>query len=117
MVVNGKNCSRRGKMMYRKKYDGVIEAVRYSPEGWLSLARVYERVGAAFTDRILLTRDQLIERLRNGKRFMIGQRRTYMAGTFDVSSQVRLSDPPGKETLYITQPTVDRDDLQGTPLF
>jgi hypothetical protein len=104
-------------MMYRKKFDGVIEAVRYSPEGWLSMARIYERVGAAFTDRILITRDQLVQRLKTGKRFMIGQRRVYMAGTFDVSSQVRLSDLPGKETLYITQPARDHDDLQGAPLF
>ena len=104
-------------MFFRKKYDGVIEAVRYTPQGWLSEARVFKRVGAAFSDRIILNREQLIEQINEGKRYMVGKRKAYMAGSFEVSSQVRLLERPDRDTLYTHQPYTDRDDLQGAPLF
>lgn len=37
------------------RFDGVIEAVRYSPDGKIEVARAYERRGAAFSDHVLIT--------------------------------------------------------------
>jgi hypothetical protein len=38
-----------------KKFDGVIEAVRYK-DGQIEVVRTFERRGAAFTDRLMLNR-------------------------------------------------------------
>ena len=40
-----------------KKVDGVVEAVRYR-DGQIEVVRAYERRGAAFSDRLLLTRKE-----------------------------------------------------------
>ena len=55
------------------KFDGVIEAVRYRG-GKIELVRAYERRGATFSDRVLLDRAALLDRLKKGKRFVTGQR-------------------------------------------
>ena len=55
------------------QFDGVIEAVRYKG-GKIDIVRAYERRGATFSDHVLLTRKTLIERVEQGKRFVIGQR-------------------------------------------
>jgi hypothetical protein len=38
-----------------KKFDGVIEAVRYK-DGQIEVVRAFERRGSAFTDRVMLNR-------------------------------------------------------------
>ena len=53
--------------MARKKIDGVIEAVRYTPGGMISVVRTYERRGAVWSDHIILDRTELIARLTTGK--------------------------------------------------
>ena len=45
--------------MARKTIDGVIEAVRYSPDGAISVVRTYQRRGAVWSDHILLGRKEL----------------------------------------------------------
>jgi hypothetical protein len=42
-----------------KKFDGVIEAVRYK-NGQVEVVRAFERRGAAFSDRILIPRRELL---------------------------------------------------------
>ena len=49
-----------------KKFDGVIEAVRYK-DGQIDVVRAFERRGAAFSDRIMIDRKELLERLKEGK--------------------------------------------------
>ena len=79
-----------------KKIDGVIEAVRYNPNGQIALVRAYERRGATFSDRVLLDRKTLLERLKSGKNFSIGQR---------------------KEFLTTREHAAQRDELEETPAF
>ncbi|HZU87465.1 MAG TPA: hypothetical protein VFF78_08275 [Anaerolineaceae bacterium] len=83
-----------------KKFDSIVEAVQYSPEGQLTLVRIYERRGAAFSDRVLLKREELIQRLKAGKRFVVGQRTIYMAGTFETGAALKLAGATGQE--YVT---------------
>ncbi len=105
-------------MMARKKFDGVVEAVRYASDGKISLARVYERRGPTFTDRILLTREELVERLKAKKRFYIGRRKPYLASTFELDGQpVTLSGERGKEVIQTGKQPGDSDRLEGAPLF
>ena len=92
-----------------KKIDGVIEAVRYK-NGQIVTVRAYERRGAAFSDRMLFERKELLERVKSGKRFVTGVRREFWAGTFDEGKLVEVVSRDGKE-LLATSAGVDRDDL------
>ncbi len=98
-----------------KKFDVVIEAVRYK-DGKIDVARVYERRGAAFTDRILLDRDAMIDLIKHGKHVVTGQRREYMGGMFDVDKPVQLAGQDGKQVITTTDQS-DHDELEGVPAF
>jgi hypothetical protein len=97
------------------KFDGVIEAVRYKG-GRIELVRAYERRGAAFSDRVLLDRPTLLQRLRDGKRFVTGQRREFLAGTFDVGKPVNLLTQDGSQ-IVTTLAQHEQDHLEGVPAF
>ena len=71
-----------------KKLDGVIEAVRYAPDGKIALVRAYERRGATYSDHLLISRDELVKRLKAGKRFVVGSRKEFLASTFEVAAEV-----------------------------
>ncbi len=76
------------------------------------------RRGAAFSDRTLISRTELLKWLKDGKKFVIGQRKEYLAGTFEIISDVRLMGTRSQEMIVAGQSkTSDRDDLQGAPLF
>jgi hypothetical protein len=99
-----------------KKFDGVIEAVRYQ-SGQIEVVRAFERRGAAFTDRILLTRDELLRRLKKGQKFVVGKRKEFLAGTFDVQEKpVQVLNRDGKETISTSAET-DHDVLEEAPVF
>ena len=70
--------------MAKPKIDGVIEAVRYKPDGQILWVRAYLRRGSTYSDRILLDRQELIELLKSGKSFVSGARVELMASTFQV---------------------------------
>jgi hypothetical protein len=99
--------------MATKKFDGVIEAVRYAPNGKIELVRAYERRGATFSDHVLLSRNTLVERLQKGKRFVIGQRKELWASTFSVSDEIRYTAV--KDVIANSQ-NVDHDSLNA-PVF
>ena len=98
-----------------KKVDGVIEAVRYK-NGQVVMARAYERRGAAFSDRLMLDRRELLERLKTGKKFVTGVRKALWAGTFDEGKTVQIVTREGKEFIA-TRADADRDDLEPAPVF
>ena len=98
-----------------KKIDGVVEAVRYK-NGQIVMARIYERRGAAFSDRAMLDRKELLERLKSGKRFVTGVRKEFWAGTFDEGKLLQVVTRAGKEFIA-TQPDADHDNLEPAPVF
>ena len=98
-----------------KKFDGIIEAVRYK-NGQITIVRAYERRGASFSDRILIERKDLLERIQNGKQFLTGVRREYLAGTFDEGKNVKVVSRDGKDFIS-TRDTSDHDELEETPVF
>ena len=103
--------------MTPKQYDDVIEAVRYQPDGQVDCVRVFQRRGATYSDRILLSRQALIERLKHGKKVAVGQRVPFLASTFDIGGEVRLEGADGREVILSGDKTQDRDNLEGAPLF
>lgn len=102
--------------MTRQKYDGVIEAVRYAPDGKIVFVRAYERRGGAFSDRVLIDRQHLLEQIKNGKRFVTGERRPLWAGTFEVGKPVKLIGKNGVQVVTTTDQT-ERDLLEDVPIF
>jgi hypothetical protein len=102
--------------MARVKFDGVIEAARYTPDGSILMVRAYERRGATFSDHVLLDRAALMEKLKKGKKFVIGQRTALLASTFETAQRVRLIGTKGQEFIS-TSETAYRDLLEDVPVF
>ena len=76
--------------MARTKIDGVIEAVRYSPDDKISVVLTYQRRGAVWSDHLLLDRAELVEQLKNGKNYVTGTRKNYLGSVFKTGSAVSL---------------------------
>jgi uncharacterized protein YjhX (UPF0386 family) len=98
-----------------EKFDGVIEAVRYTG-GRIDMVRAYERRGATFSDHVLLDRAALLSRLKQGRRFVTGQRRPLLASTFDVGKPVILVGPSGDQVVTTTDGH-QQDRLERVPVF
>jgi len=102
--------------MAKPKYDGVVEAVHYQPDGQVAWVRAYLRRGPTFSDRILLDRERLIGDLKSGKRYLVGKRIPLMASTFDVTNPLRIAEVDGQEVLVTGDLQVRQDRLEGVPV-
>ncbi len=98
-----------------KKIDGVIEAVRYK-NGQIVIVRAYERRGATFSDRVLLERKTLLERLKKGQQYITGSREELLASTFKIGKSVLIVNQNGHELLATNEKAV-RDELEEAPIF
>ena len=98
-----------------KKYDGVIEAVRYK-NGQIVVVRAFERRGAAFSDRVMMDRKELLERLKDGRKFIVGKRKELLAGSFEEGKPVKVVSRDGKDFIS-TSDQSDRDELEQAPVF
>lgn len=99
-----------------RKLDGVIEAVHYK-NGQIQLVRAFERRGAAFSDRVLINRKELLDRIKKGSKYLIGKRKQLLAGTFEVQDKpVQVLNQNGKEIIS-TRPDADHDELEQAPVF
>ena len=102
--------------MGKQKYDGVVEAVRYTQHGQIMWVRAYERRGSSWSDHVLLSREKLVERLKAGKVFLAGSRVEKMGGTFEVSLPLRLQKTGQQEIIITNNGQTERDLLTGVPL-
>lgn len=103
--------------MADQKYDGVVEAVHYTPEGRVDWVRAYLRRGIAWGDWVIIPRENLIKEIKAGKRMMVGKRVEYMAGTFDVTVPLQVSGKDGQEVITTSTASADRDTLEGVPVL
>ena len=98
-----------------KKYDGIIEAARYK-NGQIVTVRAYERRGASFSDRVLIERKDLVERIKSGQKFLTGIRKELWASTFEEGKPVQLVNRDGKDFIS-TRNETDHDELEQVPVF
>lgn len=99
-----------------KKFDGVVEAVRYK-NGQIMMVRAFVRRGAAFSDRMLFDRKELLDRLKKGKKFHVGKRTELLAGTFEVQDKpLQIVSRDGRE-IIATNPEANHDELEQAPVF
>lgn len=103
--------------MAKAKFDGVVEAVHYAADGQVSWVRVYQRRGPTFSDRILLDRPGLVQQLKAGKRYVIGERKIFWASTFDTSAALQLIQKGGRELIVAGDTSADHDSLGSAPLI
>jgi hypothetical protein len=108
-------------MAKQKKIDGVVVAVRYFPDDQVEWARVYLKRGDVFTDRVNLSRQDLIDQIKAGKHFVFGQRLEYYAGTFELTGNIQIHDQDSAEyvsladTINDSGQVSDREFLKGVP--
>ena len=98
-----------------KKFDGIIEAVHYK-NGQIVTVRAYERRGATFSDCVLIERQDLLERIKSGKKFLTGVRKEYLASTFQEGKPVQIMNRDGTDFIS-TRAGADRDELEQVPVF
>lgn len=105
--------------MAKTVFDGVVDAVHLDADGQVETVRVYERIaGAAFTDRILLTRAEFVARLKAKKRFTSAVRQEYLGCTFEPRQPVYLVSSGGKDILSTEKHNPSgKDMLTGIPIF
>lgn len=103
--------------MAKKKYDGVIEAVRYNPDGQIDLVRAYVLRGVTYSDRVLLDRATLVERLKAGKKFITGQRKEFLGSTFDFGKPLKAINKNGGFVVTTREDASQRDEVEATPVF
>ncbi|HEY3311450.1 MAG TPA: hypothetical protein VGK00_07405 [Anaerolineales bacterium] len=96
--------------MAKIKFDGLIEAVRYAPDGKIDLVRAYERRGSTFSDIILIDRANLVTRLKNGQKFVTGIRKEFLGSTFETTRFVQL-----KGNVITTGSDTNQDHLEEVP--
>jgi hypothetical protein len=101
--------------MASKKVDGVVEAVRYAPDGKVAFVRIYERRGPIFSDRLLLDREQFVTALRGKKRYVAGKQIERMGATFETGLEIRLVKAGSDEYIQSEQGSGERDDLKSVP--
>jgi hypothetical protein len=99
--------------MARKRLDAVIEAVHYLAGGNISIVRAYERHGVVWSDHILLSRNELSERLLQGKCVVVGKRKTYLGSVFETGAAVHLLEG----NIVTVEQSTAGDLLTGVPVF
>ncbi len=103
--------------MPKPKYDGVVVAVRYAPDGRVGWVRAYTRRGPTFSDHVMIRRDDLVDMIKAGKRFVVGQRIALMASTFEVGEAVRVIQSEDQEILISGANSSKQDRLEGVPIL
>jgi hypothetical protein len=103
--------------MAKAKFDGIVEAVHYDPDGKVKWVRAYLRRGQTFSDIVLLDRQTLAEQLKSGKRIMAGRRVPLRASTFEVSKPLRLVQQDRQEVLVTGDTAANKDCLEGVPVI
>lgn len=105
-------------MAKKPEYDGVVDAVHYNPDGSVKWLRAYERRGPTFSDLILIPRDEMIARLKDGKVFVTGQRVAQLASTFEAYKRIRVVDGSSGEVLVSgEQGSPDQDLFPDVPVI
>lgn len=99
--------------MSPKNIDGVMEAVYHSADGCVEMARLYGPRGAVFSDRVVLSRDDLVRRIKTRTVFVAGKCRSLQGTSFDLSALVCLAGPVGNEGLISGSASTGNDPLEG----
>lgn len=96
--------------------DGVIEAAHFDADGKLAWVRAYERRGPTWSDVVLLDREALVQRLKQGRRFYVGARREFWASEFQIGQPVHLVQFYKGAAIVLGKGNSRQDRLEGIPV-
>lgn len=96
---------------------GVVEAAHYDDQGQLRWVRVHLRRFDTFADHQILTRDELVTRLKAGQTFVVGKRHPLLGNAFEVGPALRLAEKDGQPFLLVEGHTTEERELAGVPLL
>ena len=98
-----------------RRIHGVVEAAHYDEHGQLQWVRVHLRRFDAFADHQLLAREELINRLKSGQRFVMGKRDPWLGNTFEIGPAIQLSEKNGQPFLTLEGRSPGEQELEGMP--
>ncbi len=101
----------------RPKFDVVVVAVKYKEPGLIDWVRAFERRGATWSDRRMIRRGELLDRIRAGERVVTGERIRYEASTFKTGEAVLIEDNNGNPVLVTAAVNGSGDALQNVPIL
>jgi len=104
-------------MIKKKSYDGVVVAARYTPQGVIEWVRAFERHGFVFSDRMLMDRETLAEKLRAGKRFKTGERIIYQGNDFKINEDIHLIENDDSNVIIVGETSSNQDSLGYIPVI
>jgi hypothetical protein len=106
------------RIWFKDPFDGVIDGVRYTSNGKIEWVRAYERRGPTWSDHVIIDREILLERLKNGKKFFVGKRILQHASEFELDQKVELRNGNG-DKIIVTEKTIQKtiDHLDGAGLL
>jgi hypothetical protein len=95
----------------KAKVDLLITAARYDPQsGKVAMVKGHEPKGVVWTDVLLLPREELLRRRRNGDRVAFG-RHIDLASDFELEGMIRLEKSDGREVMLAEGKSGDTDEL------
>ena len=100
-----------------KKFDGIISAVHYAPDGQIQWVRAFQRHGFVFSDRMLVKREDLLAWLKAGKKIYTGERSYKMGNDFELGKPVRLVSQNGSDVIVVGDGSAQTDQLEGVPIL
>lgn len=100
-----------------RRVQGVVEAAHYDEQGQLRWVRVHLRRFDAFADHQILTRDELVHRLKAGQTFVVGKRHPFLGNTFEIGPTLRLVEKEGRPFLLVDGHTTGEPELAGVPVI
>ncbi|OJX40572.1 MAG: hypothetical protein BGO78_06200 [Chloroflexi bacterium 44-23] len=103
--------------MPKKEYDAVLEAIRVDENNQLSLARIYKKHGAIWSDLFVVDREELIKRMKAGQRFVLGTRIHQLGSTFDTGKPLYLASFEENGFIRLDQEHISADYLPTVPRF
>ncbi|MCJ7512054.1 MAG: hypothetical protein MUO23_03685 [Anaerolineales bacterium] len=94
-----------------RRVDVVVVAAHYGPDRRLQWVQAYERRGRVWSDKFVLDRGALVDRLRSKKRVQSGAARA-IPGDFELGPALKLIGRDGSPSIAVEGKTAGSDDLE-----
>jgi len=103
--------------MNSNKADLIIETVHHKHNGQIDFVRAYQKRGSAYSDCLLVKRQELVKMLAKGMKVVTGQRIHLMGNSFSGLIPVSLFTMDNKSLIMTVGSTAGLKELAETPSF
>ena len=103
--------------MAKQKVDGVVEAVHYGDDGNIQWIRMFKKRGIVFSDSVIVSRQDLVQSLEDGKIIFSGRRIPLLGSVFEMDKQLRLKEVNSHKIVITEDYSNTHDHLNGVPIL